>query len=125
MALRRSSQEVCADPPNNGSELLLSLRRNALGSRHPQERDLRPINDQVTGTLRTVLRDVVHATAVGERTCPIDINVNAGESDGVADDHRACSALPASRSDRRSVLGFIVDQAEGVEGVPVKGHGSP
>lgn len=89
--IRRIVMLAC---PNNGSELLLSLRRNALGLRHPQEKDLRPINDQVTATLRTILRDVVHATAVSDRTCPIDINVYAGESDRVVLAASAQSVFP-------------------------------
>ncbi|MFE8991085.1 esterase/lipase family protein [Streptomyces collinus] len=94
--LARIRRMVLLACPNNGSELLLSLRRNALGSRHSQESDLRPINDQVTGTLRTVLRDVVHATTVSERTCPIDIKVYAGESDGVVPAASAQSVFPDS-----------------------------
>ncbi|WP_148083928.1 triacylglycerol lipase [Streptomyces sp. 840.1] len=82
--------------PNNGSELLRSLRQSVLGSRHPQEKDLRPISDQVTGTLRTVLRDVVNATGLSERTCPIDIKVYAGESDGVVPAASAQSVFPHS-----------------------------
>ncbi|MGW3815316.1 esterase/lipase family protein [Streptomyces sp. NPDC005046] len=105
--LARIRRMVLLACPNNGSELLLSLRRNVLGSRHPQERDLRPLNDQVTGTLRTVLRDVVHATAVSERTCPIDIKVYAGESDGVVPAASAQSVFPDSAAlpgDHSSIL---------------------
>ncbi|MFI5983628.1 tetratricopeptide repeat protein [Streptomyces sp. NPDC051555] len=80
--------------PNNGSELFLSLRRGLFGSRHPQESQLRPLNEQVTRTLRTVLRDVVGATAVTERTCPIPFSVYAGESDAVVPPASAQSVFP-------------------------------
>ncbi|MFD3842117.1 esterase/lipase family protein [Streptomyces sp. NPDC058642] len=105
--LARIRRLVLLACPNNGSELLLSLRRNVLGSRHPQEKDLRPINDQVTATLRTVLRDVVHATRLSERTCPIDIKVYAGESDAVVPAASAQSVFPNSAvlpGDHSSIL---------------------
>ncbi|MEI7030646.1 hypothetical protein [Streptomyces pratensis] len=82
--------------PSNGSELLLSLRRRALGGRHPQEAGLRPLNDQVNMTLRTIVRDVVHATEVTDRTCPIPVSVYAGESDGVVSRASAQSVFPDS-----------------------------
>ncbi|MFE0118800.1 esterase/lipase family protein [[Kitasatospora] papulosa] len=91
--IRRIVMLAC---PNNGSELLLSLRRNVLGLRHPQEKDLRPLNDQVTATLRTVLRDVVQTPTLSDRTCPIDINVYAGESDRVVPPASAQSVFPKS-----------------------------
>ncbi|WP_405743419.1 FG-GAP-like repeat-containing protein [Streptomyces sp. NBC_01525] len=94
--LARIQRLVMIACPSNGSELLLSLRRRALGLRHPQEKDLRPLNDQVSATLRTVLRDVVHATAVTERTCPIPVSVYAGESDGVVSRSSAQSVFPDS-----------------------------
>lgn len=80
--------------PNNGSELMLSLRRGLFGSGHPQESQLRPLNEQVTRTLRTVLRDVVGAREVTERTCPIPFAVYAGESDGVVSPASAQSVFP-------------------------------
>ncbi|MGW0827890.1 esterase/lipase family protein [Streptomyces sp. NPDC002845] len=92
--LVRIKRMVMLACPNNGSELLLSLRRNVLGLGHPQEKDLRPLNDQVTATLRTILRDVVHATAVTDRTCPIDFRVYAGEGDRVVPAASAQSVFP-------------------------------
>ncbi|MEU2668045.1 FG-GAP-like repeat-containing protein [Streptomyces sp. NPDC007164] len=105
--LARIQRLVMFACPSNGSELLLSLRRHALGGRHPQEKDLRPLNDQVSATLRTVVRDVVHATAITDRTCPIPVSVYAGESDGVVSRASAQSVFPDSSAlpgDHSSIL---------------------
>lgn len=82
--------------PNDGSELLLSLRRNVFGRRgkNPQERELRPLNDQVADTRRTIVNQVLHAPAVSDRTCPIPFSVYAGESDGVVPVASARSVFP-------------------------------
>ncbi len=105
--LARIQRLVMLACPSSGSELMLSLRRRALGTRHPQEKDLRPLNDQVSATLRTVVRDVVHATEVTDRTCPIPISVYAGESDGVVSRVSAQSVFPDSSAlpgDHSSIL---------------------
>ncbi|WP_406188136.1 FG-GAP-like repeat-containing protein [Streptomyces anulatus] len=105
--LARIQRLVLLACPSNGSELLLSLRRRAMGGRHPQEKDLRPLNDQVSTTLRTVVRDVVHATAITDRTCPIPVSVYAGESDGVVSRASAQSVFPDSAAlpgDHSSIL---------------------
>jgi pimeloyl-ACP methyl ester carboxylesterase len=92
--LARIRRVVMLACPNNGSELLLSLRRGVFGSGHPQESQLQPLNEQVTRTLRTVLRDVVNAPGITERTCPIPFSVYAGESDGVVTPASAQSVFP-------------------------------
>ncbi|AXU17377.1 alpha/beta fold hydrolase [Streptomyces clavuligerus] len=105
--LARINRLVMIACPNNGSELLLSLRRRALGLRNPQEKDLRPLNDRVSETLRTVIRDVVNATEVTDRTCPIPVSVYAGESDGVVSRASARSVFPDSSAlpgDHSSIL---------------------
>ncbi|GID27765.1 esterase/lipase family protein [Paractinoplanes brasiliensis] len=79
--------------PNSGSELLLLLRRGLLRW-HPQERDLRPLNRDITEAHRIVLNQVIHATTVSESTCPIRITAYAGDSDGVVTPVSAKSVFP-------------------------------
>lgn len=83
--LARIRRVVMLACPNDGSELAWSLRREIFGrsGRNPQERELRPLNDQVAKTRRTIVNQVLHASEVTERTCPIPFSVYAGESDGV------------------------------------------
>lgn len=78
--LARIARVVMLACPNDGSQLLLSTRRGVFGQRgHPQESALQPLNEQVTETRRVVLRDVVHARQVTDRTCPIPFSVYAGD----------------------------------------------
>lgn len=79
--------------PNNGSQFAMTLRRRFLGG-NVQERQLRPLDEQITDTQRIVMRDVVHAAQVGERTCPIPFSVYAGESDNIVTPPSARSVFP-------------------------------
>ncbi|MFD6323433.1 alpha/beta fold hydrolase [Streptomyces sp. NPDC058442] len=102
--LSRIRRVVLLACPNNGAEILLSLRRRVLGRRHPQERQLRPLDEEVTKTRRVLMRDVVHASEVTERTCPIPFSVYAGESDNIVpaasaqSDYPDAAALPGDHS---------------------------
>ncbi|MFB8773986.1 esterase/lipase family protein [Streptomyces broussonetiae] len=102
--LNRIRRVVLLACPNNGAQILLSLRRGVLGRRHPQERQLRPLDEEVTNTRRVLMRDVVHASAVTERTCPIPFSVYAGESDNIVpaasaqSDYPDAAALPGDHS---------------------------
>ncbi|MFI8876915.1 esterase/lipase family protein [Streptomyces sp. NPDC055243] len=91
--LRRVRLAVLFACPNSGSELLLTLRRGLL-PRHPQERELRPLNMAVAEAQRTVLNRVVHAQQVAADTCPIPVRVYAGEEDGVVTSVSARSVFP-------------------------------
>ena len=93
--LARIRRVVMLARPNNGSEVLLSLRRGVFGrTGHAQERELRPLDEQVTATQRTIVRDVVFACALTARTCPIPFSVYAGASDGVVPLQSAQSVFP-------------------------------
>ncbi|MFE7077448.1 alpha/beta fold hydrolase [Streptomyces sp. NPDC057620] len=69
--------------PNTGSQIFLPLRRAVMGKKHPQESELRPLNEEVTNTRRALMRHVIHATAVSQHTRPIPFSVYAGESDNI------------------------------------------
>jgi hypothetical protein len=96
--LARIKRIVLLACPTSGSEIFLSLRRSVLGSSHPQERQLRPLNGPVTDTLRQVMRDVVHADTVTDRTCPIPFSVYAGESDNIVPAPSAQNVFPDARA---------------------------
>lgn len=79
--IRRVIMFAC---PNNGSELLLSLRKSiGFWWRHPQERQLRPLAETVVQAQRRVLNGVVFAATVASDRCPIPFMAYAGESDNV------------------------------------------
>ncbi|MCX3290639.1 tetratricopeptide repeat protein [Streptomyces sp. NEAU-H22] len=91
--LTRIRRVVLFACPNDGSQLALTLRRGLL-RRNPQERQLRPLDEQINDIKRAVLRDVVHAHEVTARTCPIPFSVYAGESDDVVPAASARSVFP-------------------------------
>ncbi|MGW4984686.1 hypothetical protein [Streptomyces mirabilis] len=91
--LKRIRRVVLFACPNNGSQLGLTLRRWTLRA-NPQERQLRPLDEQITDTQRTVLRDIVNADVATERTCPIPFSVYAGETDNVVTPASARGAFP-------------------------------
>ncbi len=91
--LARIRRVILLACPNTGSQLLLSARRGLL-RRNPQERVLRPFDEQLASTRRTLMRDIVYATSRGERTWPIPFSVYAGESDGVVSPASARDAFP-------------------------------
>jgi hypothetical protein len=82
--LRRIRGVVMLATPNTGSQLFLSVRRFLDHIwYHPQERTLRPFNDQIEEMRKTILEQVVYASTNSDSTCPIPFHVYAGDQDGV------------------------------------------
>ncbi|MFC7013176.1 alpha/beta fold hydrolase [Streptomyces viridiviolaceus] len=77
--IRRIVMFAC---PNNGSNIGLSLRRRWIPF-NPQERQLRPLDEQVTETQRIVINQVVNATQTTGHSCKIPMQVYAGETDNI------------------------------------------
>jgi pimeloyl-ACP methyl ester carboxylesterase len=69
--------------PNQGSEIFRTLRRSMPFWQHPQERQLRPLNAEVTAAQQVVLERIVHAASAEAPGRHIPIWAFAGESDGV------------------------------------------
>ncbi|WP_405705880.1 alpha/beta fold hydrolase [Streptomyces xanthophaeus] len=93
--LARIRRVVLLACPNAGSDLARGARRQLLGG-NPQERQLRTLDEDVRDTHTAVLRDIVGADAVSERTCPIPFSVYAAESDAVVPRASAQGAFPRS-----------------------------
>lgn len=89
--IRRIVMFAC---PNAGSQIFALARRAVFGRRNPQERELRPLEEAITDTQRTVLTRVVNATDVAPDHCRIQIYAYAGESDGVVTPASARSVFP-------------------------------
>ncbi|MEU6025168.1 alpha/beta hydrolase [Micromonospora sp. NPDC047134] len=69
--------------PNHGSDYARSIRRMAGFGRHAQARDLKTLSADVAAAQRTVQRQIVSATALTERECPIPIHAYAGRTDNI------------------------------------------
>ncbi|MFC9331413.1 esterase/lipase family protein [Kitasatospora sp. NPDC057015] len=81
--------------PNEGSDFALSLRVRFL--RNPQERQLRPLHEQVKDAQRTVLAKIVYATELGPGSCPIPFHVYGGTEDNIVRRSSAQSGFPQPR----------------------------
>ncbi len=81
--------------PNGGSELFLSVRRGLewIWS-HPQERSLRPFNDEIAEMHSVLLKRIVYAQRVSEASYPIRFDVYTGTEDGVVPAHSARGLFP-------------------------------
>ncbi|MEU9167383.1 alpha/beta fold hydrolase [Streptomyces sp. NPDC048420] len=90
--IRRVVMFAC---PNNGSELLLLVRRSLRGGIvNIQERELRPLQASVQEAQRRVVTGIVHAQYVSSDRCPIPFMSYAGESDNVVSHSSAVSVFP-------------------------------
>ena len=80
--------------PNSGSQIFMLARKWFMIRRNPQERELRPINELVSGALKIVLNRIVYAKAVTDDSCPIKIIAYAGESDNIVTPTSAKGVFP-------------------------------
>ncbi|MEU1983080.1 alpha/beta fold hydrolase [Nocardia sp. NPDC019395] len=102
--LARVKAVVLLACPNSGSELGMVLRRAAKFWNHPQEKQLRPINERVMDAHTTVINRIQDATVLDARHCPIPVFTYAGTTDNVvtpasASGHfRQAAALPGDHS---------------------------
>lgn len=93
--------------PNEGSEFADSIREIAGYNRHPQAGELRVLSQHAGQARRTVLAQIVNASSVDERHCPIPLYVFAGRSDNVVSRQSAQSVFPAAEvlpGDHSSIL---------------------
>ncbi|MEU0006543.1 alpha/beta fold hydrolase [Streptomyces sp. NPDC006314] len=92
--LQRIKRVVMFACPNSGSEIFLIARRGLWARRHPQERELRPINESVTEAHKVVINRIVHAQSVASDCCPITIRAYAGDTDNIVTPTSARSVFP-------------------------------
>ena len=80
--------------PNTGSELALLFRKHFWLSRHPQEKQLRPLDTAVKKSHGVVLNRVVHADSWSALTAPVPLSLYAGETDGIVSAESAQGYFP-------------------------------
>jgi hypothetical protein len=139
--LRRIRRIVMYACPNYGSQALFALRKYAKLWVHPQERTLRPFNEEIHETRRIVHLQVVNATATTSSTAPIPMAVYAGNMDGIVplasaqDLFPDAAALPGDHSTiikpdspdhlsflalRRHLLQLVEPQPNGADQAPAR-----
>ena len=93
--LARIRGVVLLATPNAGSELFLSARR-AFGPfwRNPQERNLRPFNEQIAEMHAVLLERVIYAQRATTTSRPIRFDVYTGDADGIVPAHSARGLFP-------------------------------
>jgi pimeloyl-ACP methyl ester carboxylesterase len=92
--------------PNEGSEYLRSIRAVIGFGHHPQAGQLDVLSREVGEARRIVLRQIVSATAVDDRHCPIPVYVYSGRSDNVVRRESAQSVFPAQKFCRATTSRF-------------------
>lgn len=83
LELKRIRRVVLFATPNAGSNFARKLRKDLLGSSHPQERDLDTLSEEIRDTHAAVIRDVVNAKRPEGGKCPIAFDVFAGTEDNI------------------------------------------
>lgn len=94
--LARIKRVVMFACPNSGSEFLLSLRKVMKIWRHPQERQLRPINRAVIEAQRAVMQHVVNADGWSDTECLIPIAAYGGATDAIVPPSDSTWVFPLS-----------------------------
>lgn len=92
--LKRIRRVVMFACPNSGSEIFLLARRRAMFWHHPQERELRPINESVGTAQQVVINRVVHAQRIASDQCPVLVHAYAGERDNIVKPASAKGVFP-------------------------------
>lgn len=82
--------------PNEGSEYLASIRAATGLDRSPQAGQLAVLACEVGDTRRVVLRQIVHATGLDDRQCPIPVYAYSGRTDNIVTRGSAQSAFPTA-----------------------------
>lgn len=80
--------------PNSGSELFILMRRLLRIWNHPQERALRPIDESVGASQRTVINRIIHAERTAPEQCRIPIVAYAGDRDNIVKPVSARGVFP-------------------------------
>jgi acylglycerol lipase len=80
--------------PNEGAEYLRSIRAVTGFSHHPQAGQLDVLDREVGEARRIVLRQIVNATALDDRHCPIPVYVYSGRTDNIVLRESAQSVFP-------------------------------
>jgi tetratricopeptide (TPR) repeat protein/pimeloyl-ACP methyl ester carboxylesterase len=92
--LARIRAIVMLSCPNEGSEYLASIRAVTGFDRHPQAGQLDVLEREVGEARRVVLRQIVNASTLDDRHCPIPVYVYSGRTDNIVVRQSAQSAFP-------------------------------
>ncbi len=94
LELARFRLAVMLSCPNEGAEYMRAIRAVVGLGHHPQASQLRVLEREVSEARRIVLRQVVNATAVDDRHCPIPFWVYSGRTDNIVRRGSAHSVFP-------------------------------
>ncbi|WSB91864.1 alpha/beta fold hydrolase [Streptomyces cellulosae] len=92
--LQRIRRIILFATPNAGSDFARKLRRDLLGTSHPQERDLRTLSEEIRDTHTAIIRDVINASEIAPGKIPIRFDVFAGTEDKIVPRASAQGAFP-------------------------------